>query len=88
MNQMHPNSLVTRTLSTLLERIEAGDYDDGMPPHDKMCLQMNISRTAFREAIVILRFCNVISVTPKVGTKVNPRGVWNKALLRERPEVP
>jgi len=69
---------VTKVLETLMTAISAGAYDeDGLPPQDVLARDLNVSRASLREAIVILRFCNVLSVRPKTGTRVNPKKDWN-----------
>ncbi len=39
--------------------------------------QLNISRTAYREAIRILAAKGLLDSRPKAGTRVNPRSMWN-----------
>lgn len=69
---------VTKVLETLMTAINAGTYDeDGLPPQDVLARELCVSRAPLREAIVILRFCNVLSVRPKTGTQVNPKKDWN-----------
>lgn len=38
---------------------------------------LNISRTAYREAVRILAAKGLLDSRPKAGTRVNPRGMWN-----------
>jgi DNA-binding FadR family transcriptional regulator len=39
--------------------------------------QLNISRTAYREAVRILAAKGLLDSRPKAGTRVNPRSMWN-----------
>lgn len=74
--------LVKKALETLMSAINSGAYDeDGLPPQDVLAKQLKVSRSPLREALVILRFCNVLSMRPKTGTRVSPRSEWNCAAL-------
>lgn len=74
-------SLVSKALATLLTRIVDGKYGDALPPQDALALDLKVSRTVLREALVILRFCNVLTIRPKTGTKINDRAVWKSVIL-------
>jgi DNA-binding FadR family transcriptional regulator len=39
--------------------------------------ELKVSRTAYREAIRILAAKGLVSSKPKIGTKVNPKGMWH-----------
>lgn len=75
------NSRVARTLATLLKSIVDGKYGTTLPPQEKLSKDMGVSRTVMREALVILRFCNVLSIRPKIGTQIKPATEWKSALL-------
>ena len=76
-----PTSLVNRTLSAILRRILSGEYAEALPPQDVLSRDLGVSRTVLREALAVLRFCNVLDVRPKTGTKINDRAVWKAAVL-------
>jgi DNA-binding FadR family transcriptional regulator len=73
--------IVERTLETLLKAIREGEYGDTLPPQDVLAENLGISRSPMREAIVILRYCNVLDVRPKTGTRINPESKWDSARL-------
>jgi DNA-binding FadR family transcriptional regulator len=75
------DTLPTRTLKSLLKGIVKGRYGDTLPPQEALSLELGVSRTVLREAIVILSFCNVLSVQRKVGTKINARETWKPVIL-------
>jgi DNA-binding FadR family transcriptional regulator len=74
-------SRVARTLDALLKGILAGKYGTTLPPQETLSKSLGVSRTVMREAIVILRFCNVLSIRPKIGTHIKPSSEWKSALL-------
>ena len=76
-----PTSLVDRTLSAILRGILSEAYGETLPPQDVLSRDLGVSRTVLREALAVLRFCNVLDVRPKTGTKINERRVWKKAIL-------
>ena len=78
---LSPTSLVTRALTAVLARIVDGTYGQALPTQEALAQDLKVSRTVVREAIVILRFCNVLNVRPKIGTKINPRAMWKTAIL-------
>jgi DNA-binding FadR family transcriptional regulator len=59
--------------------IISGKYQPGHILTDEITAseQLNISRTAYREAIRILGAKGMVSSRPKVGTTINPRSRWN-----------
>jgi DNA-binding FadR family transcriptional regulator len=86
-DNFNPTSLVNRTLESLIKGIVDGTYAAALPPQDELSRKYGVSRTVMREALVILRFCNVLTIRPKVGTTINDRSVWKAAIL-EGIEVP
>ena len=78
---MTDTSLVDRTLSAILRRILSGEYAQALPPQETLSRDLGVSRTVLREALAVLRFCNVLDVRPKTGTKINDRTVWKAAIL-------
>lgn len=81
------DSLVSKALARLLKSIVDGHYATALPPQDQLALEFHVSRTVMREALVILRFCNVLTIRPKTGTRVNPRAEWKAAILEMVEEV-
>lgn len=72
-------SLVDVTLDRLIEMIIAAGAGASIPPQDALAKQFDVSRTVLREALVILVFLNVLTVKPKVGTRINPVARWKVA---------
>jgi DNA-binding FadR family transcriptional regulator len=60
-------------------RILRGDYppDALLPTETTFSSELNISRTAYREAIKVLAAKGLVEPRPKVGTRVRPRARWN-----------
>jgi DNA-binding FadR family transcriptional regulator len=79
--------IVERTLETLLKAIREGEYGDTLPPQDVLAENLGISRSPMREAIVILRYCGVLDVRPKTGTRINPESEWDSARLDPPPHA-
>lgn len=73
---MNTNSLVSKTLDRLMEIVFATKPGLLIPPQDQLSKQLSVSRTVIREAISKLEYLNVISVRPKLGSKVNPPAEW------------
>ena len=59
--------------------IIAGKHQPGDVLSDEItaAVQLNVSRTAYREAIRILSAKGLVNSRPKVGTTINPRTRWN-----------
>lgn len=59
--------------------IIAGNYPPGTILDDEITAsaRLEVSRTAYREAIRILSAKGILSSRPKVGTMINPRHRWN-----------
>jgi DNA-binding FadR family transcriptional regulator len=74
-------SMVARVLKDVLLGIASGEYAGTLPPQELLAKKLGVSRTVMREALVILRFCNVLVMRPKTGTTINARGEWKAALL-------
>jgi DNA-binding FadR family transcriptional regulator len=77
-SQFNSKSLVARALAVLLRHIMDGEYKAmaHIPPQDVLAKDIGVSRSVIREALVILRFCNVVTIRPKVGTTINPAEQW------------
>ncbi len=50
---------------------------DALPNEETFSAQLNVSRTALREAIKVLAAKGLLQSRPKTGTKVRPRAEWN-----------
>ncbi|MBB5718674.1 DNA-binding FadR family transcriptional regulator [Stakelama sediminis] len=59
--------------------ILAGRYAPGhiLPGEIEFSEQLEVSRTAYREAVRILAAKGLVESRPKLGTRVLPRGQWN-----------
>ncbi|HWJ74819.1 MAG TPA: FadR/GntR family transcriptional regulator [Kaistia sp.] len=55
-------------------RLKPGEV---LPNEDVLSAQLEVSRTAYREAMRILVAKGLVSSRPKVGTIVSPRASWN-----------
>ena len=61
------------------QRILRGDFAPGsaLPNEAAFSLELNVSRTALREAIKVLAAKGLVESRPKIGTRVRPRDQWN-----------
>jgi DNA-binding FadR family transcriptional regulator len=48
-----------------------------IPPETTLCANLNISRTALREALIVLASKGLVEARQKIGTVVRPREEWN-----------
>ena len=69
----------TQVVDELAERIVRGDLKPGdvLPNENDLGAQLNVSRTALREAIKTLAAKGLIEARPKTGTRVRPQVHWN-----------
>ncbi len=60
-------------------RIVQGDIaaGDALPNEETFSAQLNVSRTALREAIKVLAAKGLLQSRPKTGTRIRPREQWN-----------
>ncbi len=60
-------------------RIVRGDYQPGivLPSEERFCTELEVSRTALREAFKVLSSKGMLEARPKRGTIVKPRESWN-----------
>ncbi|MFD2264076.1 FadR/GntR family transcriptional regulator [Lacibacterium aquatile] len=72
-------SLHGQVAHDLGRRIIGGSYPEGslLPNEEELSTELDVSRTALREAIKVLTAKGLIVSRPKIGTKVRPRGDWN-----------
>lgn len=73
---MNTNSLVGKTLDRLMEMIFAIGSGLFIPPQEQLAIQFDVSRTVLREALSKLEYLNMITVQPKVGSRINPSTEW------------
>lgn len=72
------SNLVDATADQLLERIVAGEFDDGaLPSQDALATECGVSRLTVREAIKALAQRGLVSVEHGVGTFVVPTSKWH-----------
>jgi DNA-binding FadR family transcriptional regulator len=70
------HGMVARDIGILIVsgRYRAGDILDGEIDASE---RLNVSRTAYREAVRILAAKGLVEVRPKIGTRVTPREKWH-----------
>ncbi len=63
----------------IASRILAGKIEPGatLPTEDLASAEMNVSRTAYREALKVLTAKGLVESRPKTGTRICPRKHWN-----------
>jgi DNA-binding FadR family transcriptional regulator len=73
---MNATSLVRKTLDALMEVVLDSTPGSFFPPQDELSRQLEVSRTVLREALSRLEHMNVITIRPKIGTKINAASEW------------
>ena len=60
-------------------RVVGGAYAAGavLPNEDRLCEELQVSRTALREAVKVLAAKGLLESRPRIGTRVRPRESWN-----------
>lgn len=60
-------------------RIVRGDYAPGsiLPTEVNFSADLSVSRTAYREALMVLAAKGLVEARPRTGTRVRPRDEWN-----------
>jgi len=61
------------------QRIVRGDYQPGstLPTEIDSSADLNVSRTAYREAVMVLAAKGLVESRPRTGTRVRSRDEWN-----------
>jgi DNA-binding FadR family transcriptional regulator len=61
------------------KRISGGLYPTGalLPNEEQLCAELQVSRTALREAIKVLAAKGLLESRPRIGTRVRDRNLWN-----------
>lgn len=72
-------SLHGQVVHELGRRIGCGRYPEGtvLPNEEVLALELDVSRTALREATKVLVAKGLLDVKPRVGMRVRPRSTWN-----------
>jgi DNA-binding FadR family transcriptional regulator len=67
------------TLDHLGEAVVSGRWGaaGALPPEPQLCEELGVSRTVVREAVKSLVAKGLLSIGPKVGTRVQPADQWN-----------
>ena len=60
-------------------RVVSGTYGAGalLPNEDQLCQELQVSRTALREAVKVLAAKGLLEPRPRIGTRVRVREQWN-----------
>lgn len=60
-------------------RVVSGTYPAGalLPNEEQLCQELQVSRTALREAVKVLAAKGLLESRPRIGTRVRSRDVWN-----------
>ena len=76
---MPPQTFHGHIRDRLGEAIVAGVHAEGssLPPEPALCQALGVSRTVVREAVKSLAAKGLVSIGPKVGTRVRPAEQWN-----------
>ncbi|MBI5716381.1 MAG: FadR family transcriptional regulator [Burkholderiales bacterium] len=76
---MPPQTFHGHIRDRLGEAIVAGVHSEGssLPPEPALCQALGVSRTVVREAVKSLAAKGLVSIGPKVGTRVRPAEQWN-----------
>jgi DNA-binding FadR family transcriptional regulator len=74
-----PQTFHVHIRDRLGEAIVAGVHAEGssLPPEPALCEALGVSRTVVREAVKSLAAKGLVSIGPKVGTRVRPAEQWN-----------
>jgi DNA-binding FadR family transcriptional regulator len=78
-NTFSPRTLHQQILRHLGTSIIRGDVKAGeaLPSEPELCVQLNVSRIALREALKVLAAKGLLEARPKIGTLVRSRSAWN-----------
>lgn len=68
-----------QVVNELGRRVVSGAYAAGalLPNEEQLCLELEVSRTALREAIKVLAAKGLLEPRPRIGTRVRVREQWN-----------
>ena len=68
-----------QVVNELGRRVVSGVYAAGaqLPNEEQLCVELQVSRTALREAVKVLAAKGLLESRPRIGTRVRAREVWN-----------
>ncbi len=68
-----------QVVNELGRRVVGGVYAAGglLPNEEQLCLELQVSRTALREAVKVLAAKGLLESRPRIGTRVRARELWN-----------
>jgi DNA-binding FadR family transcriptional regulator len=68
-----------QVVNELGRRVVGGAYAAGalLPNEDQLCLELQVSRSALREAVKVLAGKGLLEPRPRIGTRVRVRDQWN-----------
>ena len=75
-NQVKQSSAVSRTFDALLTLVNSQGPGSFLPPQEVLAKNLGVSRTVLREAMSLVLARNIVTVRPKVGTRINPVSDW------------
>jgi DNA-binding FadR family transcriptional regulator len=68
-----------QVVNELGRRVVSGKYPAGavLPNEEQLCQELQVSRTALREAVKVLAAKGLLEARPRIGTRVRVREQWN-----------
>jgi DNA-binding FadR family transcriptional regulator len=68
-----------KVVNEMGRRVVSGGYVAGalLPNEEQLCRELQVSRTALREAVKVLAAKGLLEPRPRIGTRVRPRDQWN-----------
>jgi DNA-binding FadR family transcriptional regulator len=68
-----------KVVNEMGRRVVGGGYVAGalLPNEEQLCRELQVSRTALREAVKVLAAKGLLEPRPRIGTRVRPRDQWN-----------
>jgi DNA-binding FadR family transcriptional regulator len=68
-----------QVVKELGQRVVGGVYPAGalLPNEEQLCQELQVSRTALREAVKVLAAKGLLESRPRIGTRVRARELWN-----------
>jgi DNA-binding FadR family transcriptional regulator len=68
-----------KVVNEMGRRVVSGGYIAGalLPNEEQLCCELQVSRTALREAVKVLAAKGLLEPRPRIGTRVRPRDQWN-----------
>ncbi|MEY3124817.1 MAG: hypothetical protein RLZZ573_1337 [Pseudomonadota bacterium] len=68
-----------QVVNELGRRVVGGMYLAGalLPNEEQLCLELQVSRTALREAVKVLAAKGLLESRPRIGTRVRSKDLWN-----------